>query len=396
MRLFLQYKRQTTTPGQLLKLFHDTSRIVKPNMQKQLTIYFLLIISFLQTSCSDEEMVAETRLRTVRYMEIHGAANGIQRTFSGIAKASLEAELSFKVSGTVDSLPVEVGDQLNPGQLIARLDSSQFQLETQQSQAALAQANASLRNALSNFERVKRLYENNNASRNDLDSARAGAESEQALVKAAEKALQLTRLKLSYTELKANKVCNVADVLVSNNENVSSGQSIVMVTCGDQLEIEISVAESYIALINRGMSAQVRFSALPDQMFNGVVTEVGVASTAGGSTFPVSVLLSDNAKGLRSGLAAEVTFEFVRQPAQLASRIFVPPAAVAEDTAGTFVYLVQATANLNEGIIERRPVDVGELTADGLEIHNGLRSGEKLVIAGVTVIYDGLHVLMKQ
>lgn len=365
-------------------------------MQPDLKFYLIFVVSLLLSSCSDEPMVAETRLRSVRYVEVHSAENGIQRTFSGIAKASLEAELSFKVSGTVDSLPVEVGGQLQPGQLIAKLDASQFQLEVQQSQAALAQANASLRNALANFERLKRLYENNNASRSDLDSSRAGAESEQALVKAAEKALQLTRLKLSYTQLKANKTCDVADVLVSNNENVSSGQSIVMVTCGDQLEIEISVAESYIALITRGMKAQVRFSALPGQLFNGVVTEVGVASTAGGSTFPVSVLLSDATKGLRSGLAAEVTFQFVRQSTALASSIFVPPAAVAEDTAGTFVYLVKATNDQDEGIIERRPVDVGELSADGLEILSGLHSGEKLVTAGVTVIHDGLHVLMKQ
>ncbi len=363
-------------------------------MQTDVKIYLGLLLSVLLSSCSDESIVAETPLRSVRFVEIHHAENGVHRTFSGIAKASLEAELSFKVSGTVDSLPVEVGDQLQAGQLIARLDASQFQLEVQQSQAALAQANASLRNALANFERAKRLYENNNASRNDLDSARAGAESEQALVKVAEKALQLTRLKLSYTQLKSNKACNVAEVSVSNNENVSSGQSIVMVTCGDQLDIEISVAESYIALIKRGMTARVRFSALPGQLFNGLVTEVGVASTAGGSTFPVSVRLSDTPKGLRSGLAAEVTFEFVRNTAAIASSIFVPPAAVTEDSDGTFVYLVQATDNQAEGIIQRRQVDVGELSADGLEIRNGLQTGEKLVTAGVTVVHDGLRVLL--
>ncbi|MCH9697593.1 MAG: efflux RND transporter periplasmic adaptor subunit [Gammaproteobacteria bacterium] len=359
----------------------------------------LLIVSLLLTACSDDTDVTETPLRSVRTMIIHSAANGDQRTFSGIAKSTQEAQLSFKVSGTLDRLPVEVGDQLKPGQLIASLDSSQFQLEVQQSQATLAQARATLRNAQANYDRVKRLYENNNASRNDLDTARSAAESAQAQVKASEKAVQITRLKLSYTRLNANKTCQVADVPVSNNENVSSGQSIVMVTCGDDLEIELSVAETYIAWMKRGMHAQVSFSVLPGQHFDGVVTEVGVASTAGGSTFPVTVQLSERSAQmrngqLRSGLAAEVTFEFSADSAAHSDRILVPPVAVGEDSAGRYVYVLEATPDSKQGVVRRREVSVGQLNADGLEVVSGLHRGEHLITAGVTVIYDGLQVLV--
>lgn len=368
-------------------------------MNKIFRQWLLFAVCVLLTACDQDAEVTETQLRSVRTMLVSGATNGDQRTFSGIAKSSQEAQLSFKVSGTLDKLPVEVGDQLEPGQLIASLDSSQFQLEVQQSQATLAQARATLRNAEANYDRVKRLYENNNASRNDLDTARSSAESAQAQVKASEKAVQLTRLKLSYTRLNANKTCQVADVPVSNNENVSSGQSIVMVTCGDDLEIELSVAETYIAEMKRGMHAQVSFSVLPGQRFDGMVTEVGVASTAGGSTFPVTVQLSERSDQmrngqLRSGLAAEVTFEFSAGSAAHSDRILVPPVAVAEDSAGRFVYVLEAEPGSKQGVVRRREVVVGQLSADGLEIISGLHSDERLITAGVTVIYDGLPVLV--
>lgn len=363
---------------------------------KNFRLGLLFAASVLLGACDDQAEITETPLRSVRTMLIHSAANGDQRTFSGIAKSTQEAQLSFKVSGTLYKLPVEVGDELQPGQLIASLDSSQFQLEVQQSEAALAQARASLRNAQANYDRVKRLYENNNASRNDLDTARSTAESAQAQVKASEKAVQLTRLKLSYTRLKSNKACQVADVPVSNNENVSSGQPIVMVTCGDALEIELSVAETYIGGIKRGMQVQTSFSVLPGKRFAGVVTEVGVASTAGGSTFPVTVRLNEQSAQLRSGLAAEVTFEFSADSALQSERILVPPVAVAEDSAGRYVYVLETEPDSKQGIVRRREVTVGQLSAGGLEIVSGLHSGERLVTAGVTVIYDGLPVLVSQ
>ncbi|MCG8325762.1 MAG: efflux RND transporter periplasmic adaptor subunit [Thiotrichales bacterium] len=320
--------------------------------------------------------------------------SGMSRTFSGIAKSSQESNLSFKIAGTIEHLPVEVGDTLEAGQTIARLDASQYQLEAQRAQADLAQAQATLRNAEAAFDRVKGLYENNNASRNDLDSARASAESSGAQVSASRKALELAQLNVSYAELRAAEPCSVAHVSVDMNENVSAGQDIVMVTCGDRLEIDIAVPESLISGIERDMSVDVIFPSIPGQQFTGSVIEVGVASTGDGTTFPVSILLNEKSENLRSGLAAQVKFEFGNGDS--VDRITVPPVAVGEDTHGRYVYVLVVDVQSGQGVVQRRPVKTGELTPSGLEIIDGLEQGEELITAGVNVIRDGLKVKLEK
>jgi len=336
---------------------------------------------------SDAENIAEPRLRPVRYHIVSPAEANNIRTFSGLAKIGQESDLSFRVGGVIQSTSVKVGDQLQPGQLIAELDASQYQLEVQQALASLSQAEAGLRNARANFERVKGLYENNNASRNDLDSARAAAESNTAQVSAARKAVELARLHLQYTRLNTVDACSVAALLAEVNENVSAGQTIVQVACSDRLEIDVAVPESVIALIQRDMDAAVTFSAIPDKKFNARVTEVGVAAVAG-ATYPVTVTLVDRPAGFRSGLAAQVAFAMGSgQP-----RFMVPTSAVGEDTSGRYVYIVDATDEPGTGMIRRQAVTTGELTAAGLEIIEGVDQADKVVTAGVSIVWDGLRV----
>lgn len=353
----------------------------------------LLILIFVVTffyGCEQNKVNEEPRLRSVKYQQIKTTSEGSTRTFSGLAKGSQEANLSFKIAGTIASLPVKVGSQLKAGQLIARLDDSQYALQVQQAQATLAQATAAQRNATAAFERLKGLYENNNASRNDLDAARATSDSNSAQVRAARKSLELARLNLSYTQLKSKGLCNVAEVNVENNENISSGQSIVKVSCGQQMNVEIAVPGRYVALVKTNMTAAVTFSNLPGKKFTATVSEVSVASN-GGATFPVTLILENNPKDLRSGMIAEVSFIFNTHDSN-DSVIVIPAIAVAEDMQGRFVYIVEPTETANVGLIKRRPVAVKELTANGLEITQGLKADDKVVTAGITVIRDGLKV----
>ncbi len=352
-----------------------------------------IMLSSLLLACGDsaDQITNEVPLRPVRYVTVSLIEQGTMRTFSGLAKAGQESNLSFRVGGTIQSIPIEVGDRLQAGQLIAEIDPSQYQLEAQQAVANLSQAEATMRNAQANFERVKGLYENNNVSRNELDTARATAESSKAQVSAARKVLELARLNVSYTELKASESCDVADVLTEMNENVSAGQTIVSVTCGEQLDVELAVPESMIALIKRDMKATVSFSALPDKVFSAKVTEVGVATTTG-ATYPVTVALQDRADGLRSGLAAQVSFELDMHDGD--KNYILPAVAVGEDIAGRYVFLVDATQEKSIGLIRRQAVTTGDLTPTGLEIIDGVSDGDKVVVAGVSVIREGFKVLI--
>lgn len=342
--------------------------------------------------CDKTDVEQAEILRPVRFLTVTDNDLGRRRTFSGTSRSTQVSRLSFKVPGTIVELPIEVGDRLQAGGLLARLETSSFDLEVQQAQAGLVQAQANQRNAESNYDRIKGLYENNNASRNDLDSARANAESARAQTRSAQKSLELARLNLSYTRLTAERSCSIASVAVQLNENVTAGAEVARVNCGDGLEIELAMPDSLIAEIREDANVTIQFDAISKLKFAGTVTEIGVAASSGTPTFPVTVSIDGSERRLRSGLAADVTFEFASTRSGDAH--LIPLAAVANSGAEPFVYIAQPNGSGNEAVIEKRTVEIGELTENGIEVLAGLSHGDRVVTAGVSIITAGQRVLL--
>lgn len=340
-------------------------------------------------SCGEEETPAPEVIRPVRFIEVFATGAARTRTFAGSAQAAVESQLSFKVGGLVTDVHVRVGDDVKRGQPIAEIDASDYELQVQDSEASLAQARSQARNARATYERTQSLYEANNASRSDLDAALAAKESAEAQVGSIEKKLEMARLQLSYTELRAPSAGSIAAVDVEVNENVAAGKPIVTLTAGEQLEVEVAVPEILIADVREGDAASVQFDAIPDQTFPATVTEVGVTSGGFATTYPVKVRLGRTEARIRPGMAAEVSLSF--GDADGSERYFVPAVAVAEDQQGRFVYVVVETEN-GVGVARRRPVSVGEITGRGLEITEGLSDGDRVVTAGVSRLHDGQKV----
>lgn len=362
-----------------------------------------LAAAFLTAGCGGEAEAPAPELRPVRYITVETANAERVRVLSGTARSSQESRLSFKVTGTVVELPVSVGDQIQSGQLIARLDPIRFELQVERAQADLVDAEAGRRNAEAAYDRAKRLYENQNASKGELDSARAASESAAARVRAAQKQVELARLDLAYTGLRANTDCSIASLGVEVNENVGSGTTVATVSCGSDYEVQMAVPEGLIDEVREGMAATVRFAALEDQTFTGKVTEVGLTASSG-ATFPATVSIdrpetgtadsetasqnrAGDVRGLRSGLAAEVT---LRLPVRNGAVVRVPLAAVVRGSEGDFVYLAEPSGDV--AVVQKRAVEIGELTDRGLEVLSGLEPGDRVITAGTSVIFEGLEV----
>ncbi len=347
----------------------------------------LIVTGGLQ-ACGDDEQ-PEPVIRPVRYQVAYSTGGSRERSFSGSARAGLESRISFKVPGTIRRLAVEVGDTVRAGQLIAELDDEDYRLRVQRAQAGLAQARAGARAAEADYARARQLYENANLSLSELDAARSASESAASSVSAYEQELELARLQLSYTRLTAPVAGAVASVNMEVNENVQAGQVVVLLTSGSNIEVEVGVPGALISEIAEGDEVRTTFDALAGRTFPAIVTEVGVAATGAGLTFPVTVRLTDSGTEIRPGMAAEVLFRFESESQRVL--YLLPSAAVGEDREGRFVYVVEPSEE-GFGIVHRRPVTVGELTADGLEVLEGLTDGDRVVTAGWSKIEDGLQV----
>jgi RND family efflux transporter MFP subunit len=356
------------------------------------SVYILLVAAMMLSACGKSDEAVEERLRPVRYVTVSDASVFRDRSFSGTSKSSRESRLSFKVSGTIINVPVQIGQRLSAGNLIAEIDPASYVLQAQQAQASLVEAQANDRRAAANYERTKGLYANDNASLNDLESARAQAESAGAQVGSASKALEIARLNISYTKLAADTDCSIASLDIEVNENVAAGQQVAAVSCGDAFEVTLDLPESLIGSVNATTPVSVRFGSIPGQEFSGVISEVAVALAPGSAAFPIVIKIAESHPSLRSGLAADVTFQF--DSAADKGRVVVPVTSVINDPDGTFVFVADLAEIDGEAIVRRRAVTLGELSQLGIEIIDGLNVGDRVVTAGVSVIRDGQRVLM--
>jgi RND family efflux transporter MFP subunit len=339
-------------------------------------------------ACGQEPPPVAPELRPVRYQKVSKGAIDETRTFVGVARAGTEADLSFRVPGTVEAVECALGESVEKGQVLARLDPVDYELQVQEAAAGLALAQASVRKAEADYDRTRALYENNNASRSELDAARAGAESARSQVDAATKRLDLAKQQLAYTILRAPVDGAIALKDLEVNENVKAGDPVFMLTSGSLAEVEFAVPEIMIADLEEGMPVIIKFDAFPDRKYEAEIAEVGVAVTGSSAAFEAVARLRDETPDVRSGMAAEVVTRLQEQarPASL----LVPWVAVGEDRDGRFVFVVEPESD-GTGTVRRRSVTVGDVGKE-IEILEGLEEGELLITAGTRRLIDGMRV----
>ncbi len=356
-------------------------RLIK--LSASISVFLLLF------SCGENEVEQAEVIRPVRFQKVFSTGISRTRGFSGVAQAGQESRLSFKVAGTIRNVAVRVGERVRKGKLIAELNPQDYLLRAQQARDGLNQAEAQERNASANYGRIRGLYENNNASRSDLDAARSASEAAKAAVSGAHRVLDMAELSFSYTKLTAPVNGAIATTDVEVNENVAAGQVVAILTSGARIEVTVGIPEMLIAEIREGNTVAVRFNAVPDKTFEGTITEVAVSTTGALPTYPVTVRLNRENSDIRPGMASDVEFTFDSQDGR--ERFLVPSNAVGEDAEGRFTFIVVPEGQ-GTGIVHRKNVTIGELTEDGIEILEGISDGDLVVTAGISKISSGLKV----
>lgn len=342
-------------------------------------------------SCADDQSEQSEVIRPVRYQQVLLAGGEQSRTFSGTSKAETEAKLSFKVSGTLTSVNVKVGDRLKKGDLIASVDDSDAQLNYEKSLVALEKSRIQKETAKSTLDRVKGLYENNNVSLQDYEAAKTSYATANAAHDADIRNVELHKRKLADYKLYAPISGIITSVNAQKNENVRPGQVIAVMNVGDEIEIIVGVPESFISKTKAGGNVTVRFSSISDQVFDGTISEVAYSISGQSSTYPVTVKLAAPTKDIRPGMSADVTFIFADEGNDTPQKIIAPVAAVGKDTKGNFVFVLNRDTDSTYRV-EKRMITVGELLPEGFEIISGISENELIATAGLNTLMDGMKV----
>ncbi|WP_243545372.1 efflux RND transporter periplasmic adaptor subunit [Pseudodesulfovibrio tunisiensis] len=354
-------------------------------MKNFITLLFAMALLLPAAGCKDTKAGPYKPIRPVKAIRLDPSGAGKLWTFAGTAEDALESHLSFRVSGKIIRFPGDqIGRQFKTGQTVAQLDPTDYELELRQAQANLEQVRANFIRSKADVKRIRQLFERKVISKSELDQAEADFKSFEAQLSAAAKKLDIARKHLSYTTLPAPFDGWIGSVSVNVHQNVSAGQTVATLTAGRQMKMYVSVPDTLIAMVTEGDKVTVSFDALPDRSMTGRVTEISMGAL-GGSSYPVKVHLDNKDQAIRSGMTGHVTFLGQGKD----TRIVIPPAALRSDPDGTrSVWVVDES----DSTVHARVVDPGPLTPYGIEIRNGLESGDVLVIRGVHALSEGLKV----
>jgi RND family efflux transporter MFP subunit len=384
-------------------------------MNKVILIFFSLIIT---ASCSKKEEKSEEIIRPIKFGKIVKSAGDDSYTFSGTAQANNETNLSFRVSGTLRTVQVKLGDRVKKGQIIATIDPSDYNISLDQAiakekgaEAGLISAETQIKSAesqliasKSNYQRIENLYENNSVPLSEYEQAKANFEAASSQyeatkaqyeassteVTASEKQKESARNQVNYTRLEAPFDGVISEVNVEENETVASGNPVAIISTEAEPQVNLGVPEVFINKIFKGQEVKIQFSVLSGKSFNGIVDEVSFA--AGSSpTYPVNVRIIKPSDEIRPGMAANVTFDFSSKKSKSVERLIAPVKAVGEGNDGNFVFVLEAN---NDGIYiaKKRNIKIGDLLSTGFEITDGLEEGELVATAGLKSLLDGMKI----
>ena len=346
-------------------------------------ILVCLLMVFLLPGCQ-EEIPKKEVIRPVWAMKVGDAASVAERWYPGRAKATQEVDLSFRVAGPLITRPIDVGDEVKKGQILARIDPRDFETNLSNVQGQLARANAALKRAKADFDRISRIKKKDPGAVSEamVDRAREAVDRSKAEIKSMIAAVEAAKDQLNYTYLKAPFDGTVVAIYVENFEDVKAKQRIARIIDHSQIEMIVNVPENLIIYADDVTKVRIEFDNFPNREFFGQIKEIGKEASQITRTYPVTVIM-DQPEDIKilPGMAGKAAGEVRRSEESQQQRIAVPIGAVfTPDTEKqNYVWVIDDQTKS----ATRRAVATGELTETGIIIIEGLKSGEWIAIAGV-------------
>ena len=260
--------------------------------------------------------VETVRASVVRTLEAGAGAPLL--TSSGYVVARRKAVVSAKIQGRLAELKVEEGSRVREGQLLARLESADYEAQVSRARAQLERAQADLAENQRQLRLAEGLARENVLARDQLEAAQsrvriaeAGVSQARADLDYAQAALRNTRILAPFTGTVVKKMAevgeSVAPIPPGVNLSTSSG-AVVALADLDTLEVEADVAESNVARLGPEQPAEATVEAFPDRRYRAVLRQVIPTADRTKATVQVKVTILDKDRNLKPEMSAKVTF----------------------------------------------------------------------------------------
>jgi len=340
------------------------------------------LIAATVTGC-DKPAPPTSQVRPVRTVTVERGAEGETVSLTGHIRAKDQVNLAFRLDGRVIERPVNVGDVLKAGKVVAKLDPQIQQNGLNSAQAELASAEAVLTQARLTFGRQQQLVKDGWTSRANFDEARQKLETTQGQVDAAQAQLRTAQEQLSYTVLSADAPGAVTAKGAEPGEVVHAGQMIVQVARQGGRDAVFDVPEHLIRTGPRDPLVQIALTNDPTVRATGRVREVSPQADSATRTWQVKVGIIDPPQGMQLGSTVTGSIKLSAPPG-----VEIPASALTEANGNPAVWVVDPQSQT----VSLRSVDVSRYDPATVVISQGLETGEVVVTAGVQVLRPGQKV----
>jgi RND family efflux transporter MFP subunit len=328
---------------------------------KKVFVLLSVGLMFMSSTCRHEKTVETVKTVKVDTVRVYGEKPGV--TFPGKVKAAADVNLSFRISGPVSKVYVNVGTHVKKGQVVAEIDSRDYALQ-------LSATEAEYNRIKSEAERIFALYEKKSVTPNDYDKAVYGLNQISAKYDAHKNALTDTKLRAPFEGYVQKKFFDAG-------ETVGAGMPVISMIGTNSPEVEISIPSSDFIRREQFESFACTVDIYPDSAFP--LELVGIAQKANlNQLYTMRLKIKDGAKPqLIPGMTAMVT---IRLKPEKTARVCIPLSAMFEirNTPSVWVY------NSDTQTVEARNISPDEILSDGtVVVSEGLNEGEIIVTAGV-------------
>lgn len=294
------------------------------------------------------------------------STRSIAASYAGTAplEARAEAQVVAKTSGIALQVYADVGQAVTAGQPLVRIDRDRATLQ-------VAQADADVRKLEANYQRSAQLLEQRMVSINDVDQLRYNLENARAQ-------LRMAKLELSYGTVTAPISGVVAARNIKQGNLVQINTPIFTIVDTSRLEATLNAPEREIETLKAGQAVQLTVDALPGKVFDGRIDRVSPVVDSGSGTFRV-ICAFDGGGLLQPGMFGRIRINYD----QRANALVIPRTALLEDGGTPAVFTVKA------GKAVRAELKLGYVDGEWVEVREGLRAGDPVVVAGKSALREG-------
>ncbi len=304
----------------------------------------------------------------------------------GEVRAEVEVRVFGQIPDRILDLRVDVGDRVTKGQVLAIINSDALAAGVAQAAATLESARVQRDKLQADLRRAEALHAANVTSEVQVETLAKAVEGAQAQVRSIEAVVAQAASRRKQAVVRAPIEGLVGMRHLARGDLALPQIPIVTLVQDERVKVVLQATEQELPHLAAGTSVEVRVAAYPREVFVGDVSRVSPVIHPLTRHAEVEVLLDNKDRRLRPGMLAQVTVVLERREGVLVAPLFALVLEPGQDAEGRPRYHAFAA---DKGVARRRPLSVGLIEGETVEVRGGLREGETLVVRGQHLLDDG-------